>query len=189
MLPELEEIKKQRKALGLTQKQLAILAKVSQSLIAKLETNRIDPSYDNVRRIVTALEQEEKSKTKIGKIKNIQNTTIISIDKSDSVLKAIQLMNKHAYSQLPVVDKETVVGSISENDITSFISKEKNLESLSKRQVSDLMAEEFPRVSENSPLESVVSLLKYSPAVLTTRKGKIIGIITKADLFKILQKS
>jgi len=41
MLPPIEEIAKKRRILGLTQKQLAKLAGVSQSLIAKLESQKI----------------------------------------------------------------------------------------------------------------------------------------------------
>ena len=41
----IDRISKIRKQLGLTQIQLANLAGVSQSLIAKLESGRIDPSY------------------------------------------------------------------------------------------------------------------------------------------------
>ena len=43
MITELREIKELRKKFGLTQTDLAELAGVSQSLIAKLESNMIDP--------------------------------------------------------------------------------------------------------------------------------------------------
>ena len=42
-MDELIELKKLRKKLGLTQNQLAKRANVSQSLIAKIESNKIDP--------------------------------------------------------------------------------------------------------------------------------------------------
>ena len=58
MLPDLEEIQKRRRSLGLSQKKLASYASVSQSLIAKIEGGKIDPSYKNVKRIFKALENE-----------------------------------------------------------------------------------------------------------------------------------
>ena len=51
MFPKLNEISKKRKILGLTQSELAKLAGVSQSLIAKLESGKIEPSYTKVKTI------------------------------------------------------------------------------------------------------------------------------------------
>jgi len=59
MLPSLEEIPRKRRELGLTQSKLAILAGVSQSIIAKIESGSVDPSYSVVARILAALERTE----------------------------------------------------------------------------------------------------------------------------------
>jgi predicted transcriptional regulator len=55
MLYELEEIKKLRRKLGIGQKELAGLANVSQSLIAKIESKKIEPTYNKVRKIFDIL--------------------------------------------------------------------------------------------------------------------------------------
>ena len=57
---ELEEIKKIRKKLELTQTELADRAGVSQSLIAKIEAGRIDPTYSKTKKIFAALSDLEK---------------------------------------------------------------------------------------------------------------------------------
>ena len=65
MLAEIAEIKVLRKRHNLTQSQLAKLAGVSQSLIAKLESGMIDPSYTNFRKIydvLTGLKEEREAK-------------------------------------------------------------------------------------------------------------------------------
>jgi len=49
-----------------------------------------------------------------------------------------------------------------------------------------MISAEFPQIEEITPLESLSYLLRYYPAVLTTRKGKVVGMITKADLFKLI---
>lgn len=59
MLPSLEEIIRKRKVLNLTQKQVSQLAGVSQSLIAKLESGKIDPSYTKVKAILDVLDRLE----------------------------------------------------------------------------------------------------------------------------------
>lgn len=189
MLPDIEEIQTRRKLLNITQKQLALLAGVSQGEIAKIETKRIDPSYSTLKKIVEKIEQLEKSKTTMGRAKNIHNTKIIHVETSDTILKASQLMNKYGYSQLPVYERNIPVGSISEDVINTYISKGEKLSTLSTMEVKDLMTTEFPIISEDSSLEQVTFLLRHSAAVLTTRKGKIVGIITKADLLKLIQKT
>lgn len=189
MLPEIEEIQTRRKLLKITQKQLAILAGVSQGEIAKIETKRIDPSYGTLKKIIEKIEQLEQNKTTIGSGKDIHNTKVIHVETSDTIQKASQLMNKYGYSQLPVYEGNIPVGSISEDVLNTYISKGEKLAKLSTMEVKDLMATEFPTIPEDSSLEQVTFLLRHSSAVLTTRKGKIVGIITKADLLKLIQKS
>jgi len=53
--PPLSYIKKMRKKFGLTQAKLAKMAGVSQSLIAKIESEKIDPSYKIAKKIFTVL--------------------------------------------------------------------------------------------------------------------------------------
>jgi len=185
---EIKEIKKRRKLLELNQKQLAVLAGVSQSLIAKIESDKIrHPSYDNVKKIFDALDQENGKITK--KAKDIHNTTIDFANTSDTITKVAQIMNKHGYSQLPIHDERNeIVGSISEEAIRNYMAKGDKPKELPKMQAGDLMTAAFPQIDENYPVDTILSLLRYSQAILTTRKGKVAGIITKSDLFKLLPK-
>jgi len=184
MLPSLEEIVKKRKMLGLTQKQLSKLAGVSQSLIAKLESGKIEPSYTRVKAIFDVLKQLE-VKTEV-QARQILHHEIVGVEKSDMVSKAVRLMKEHGYSQLPVFDKEHVVGSITEKTILGEILAGKDLSRVSMFSVGEIMDETFPQVGEDTPLSLISSLLQVYPAVLVSRKGKVVGIITKADLLKIL---
>ena len=68
-MQSLETIALRRRALGLTQSQLAGLSGVSQSYIAKLEAGKIEPSYSKVQAIFEALfELEQGRETKAGEI-------------------------------------------------------------------------------------------------------------------------
>jgi len=62
MLPKIEEIERRRKSLGLGQKQLAKMVDVSQSMIAKIETGRINPSYIKTKAIFDLLESLERKR-------------------------------------------------------------------------------------------------------------------------------
>jgi predicted transcriptional regulator len=48
------------------------------------------------------------------------------------------------------------------------------------------MEEAFPQVDEDAPLSLISSLLQVYSAVLVSKKGTAVGIITKADLLRIL---
>ena len=184
MLPSLEEVAKKRRMVGLTQQKLAMLAGVSQSLIAKLESQKIDPSYTKVKAIFDALERLQ-TETEV-RAEEVLHNEVIGVQKSDPVSKAVQTMAHHGYSQLPVFDGEHSVGSISEKTIIEKVSAGKDLSQISKLTVGDVMEEAFPQVGEDAPLPLISSLLQVYPAVLISTKGKVVGIVTKADLLKML---
>ena len=115
MLPSIEEVAKKRRIMGLTQQKLARLAGVSQSLIAKLESQKIDPSYTKVKAIFDALERMQ-TETEV-RAEDLLHNEVIGVQKSDLVSKAVQTMADYGYSQLPVFDGEHAVGSISEKTI------------------------------------------------------------------------
>jgi predicted transcriptional regulator len=48
------------------------------------------------------------------------------------------------------------------------------------------MEDAFPQVGEDAPLSLISSLLQTYSAVLVARKGAVVGIITKADLLRII---
>ena len=184
MFPSLEDIAKKRRILGLKQAELAKLAGVSQSLVAKLESGKIDSSYTKVKTIFDVLDRLE-NKTKIQEQKVAPNE-LIGIQKNELVSRVVQLMKEHGYSQIPVFERKHSVGSISEKTILRQILAGKDLAKISKLTVEEIMEEAFPQVSEDAPLSLISSLLQTYSAVLVARKGTTVGIITKADLLRIL---
>jgi len=188
MLPELSEIQKRRRKLGLNQVSLARLAGVSQSLIAKLESGKIDPSYGKARDIFEALERAEQESGENLFAKDILTKNIISVDKSRPVSEAAKLMDKYNVSQLPVFDKsKNAVGSISDETLLSRLSSGQPLSSLHKTKIEDVMDEPFPRVVETTPLSVINALLQHNKAVLITKKESVVGLITKANLLSVVK--
>jgi predicted transcriptional regulator len=78
------------------------------------------------------------------------------------------------------------VGSLSEKDIMNRIRDGQRMEELGEMRVGDIMNDTFPIVSDEAPIEAVTSLLTSSNAVLVSRKGNIVGIITNADVLKLI---
>ena len=184
MFPTLEDIAKKRRQLGVKQVELAKLAGVSQSLIAKLESGKIDSSYTKVKTIFDVLDRLE-AKTKIQEEKIVPNE-VISIQKDETLSKVVRLMKDHGYSQIPVFNGKQSVGSISEKTILRQILAGKDLSQISKLPTEEIMEEAFPQVSEDAPLSLISSLLQTYSAVLVAKKGNVVGIITKADLLRML---
>ncbi|MEM2329116.1 MAG: CBS domain-containing protein, partial [Nitrososphaerota archaeon] len=75
------------------------------------------------------------------------------------------------------------VGSISES---SIVRKLEGIKSMNVP-VGEIMDEAFPMIPEEASLNIVRQLLQEYPAVLLQKDGKITGIVTKADLFKVLE--
>lgn len=182
LLPPVNEIKKRRLALGISQKKLANSVGASQSLIAKIESNRVNPSYDVVKKIFEYLDQAEQPRT--GVAKDIEKKNLVWLRKSDRVRDAAEKMRQFGFSQLPIRDdkEEICVGSISERQIIQASLRESDPKSYYDKPVSEVMAEQFPVVDETISITAVALLLQHSQAVLTARRGKIVGIITPSDL-------
>ncbi|RLF97907.1 MAG: XRE family transcriptional regulator, partial [Candidatus Wolframiiraptor sp.] len=120
---DLRSLAEIRRRLGLTQAEVAKLSGVSQSLISKIEQGKINPSYEAVKRILQAIELVRAERGRGLTAADICTRKVISIDASDPLGKAIALMKKHGISQLPVLDRGRVVGTISESTIVKKLEK------------------------------------------------------------------
>lgn len=182
-MEELKDIGKRRKALGLKQTELAKLAGVSQSLIAKLERGLIDVSYSKAQKIFQALEGVEKKEEVTAD--QIMTREIKSVKINDLVKNAIILMEKLKISQVPVIRGKVCIGSVTEENIIKTMQKTRNIENIKAKEIMD---DSFPSLSKKASLNELASLLVRNPAVLIMDKGKVIGIVTKADMLKAIRK-
>jgi predicted transcriptional regulator len=179
MFPDVSEVKKRRQMLGLKQKQLANLAGVSQSLIAKLESGRVDPAYSKVRRIFDVLENVKAGEQK--KAVEIMKKHILSAKPSDNLNDFAKKMKEKFISQVPVLKGDSNLGSISDDTLVRAMNSYG--EKYAKLKVEEVMDPAFPAVDENTPIDNLKPILKFSKAVLITSKGKIVGIVSRSNLF------
>ena len=178
---ELSEIKKIRKGLGLTQTDLAKKANVSQSLIAKIESGKIDPTFTKTKRIFETLNFLEKKEE--VKAEELMNKKIISVAPNDDVNESINKMKKFGISQMPVIEGHNVVGLVSESTLLNALMNRKD-----KKTASDIMDESPPIVSKTASIQVISNLLRHYPMVLVSDSGKLVGLITKADLLSKLYR-
>jgi predicted transcriptional regulator len=174
MLTDIHEIRKMRQSAGITQKELAKRAGVSQSLIAKIEAGDIDPAFSKAQKIIAALNSVN---TRI-KASALMNHTLIVAHPGDSLKKAIDTMRRHSISQMPVTDDRKVIGLVSEATILDALIDDKQKET----PVKSIMADAPPMITPEASIDVVTQLLKEYPIVLVSEKGRLLGHITKADV-------
>jgi len=172
-LPTPQDLRTRRKELDLTQSELAGRADVSQPLIARIEGGDVDPRLSTLRRIVNALEEVEGD---VVYTSDLMHEEVISVAPDDAVREAERTMEEEAYSQLPVIQHGTPVGSISHGDIINAG------EEVGEKPVREVMGESFPQVSPENTVDELRYLLEHYKAVIVTEGGTTVGIITEADV-------
>jgi len=161
---------------GLTQSQLAKMVGVSQAHIAKIEGEKVDPRLSTVNKILEILTSRKRKKCS-----EIMTRDVIVTSPKEKVKKVCKIMVKNAISQVPVVERGRIVGMITEEGIV------KNLRSnIAEESVENIMEPPLPSVPEDTDVATIRSILETHSGVLVTRKGKLVGIITRSDLLKAI---
>jgi len=186
--PSLSEIKRKRKKLNISQKELGLLCGIPQSTISRIENDTIDPPYSKVKKIFTHLKKERIAQKKYKKhAKDIMTRRIISIKPGSSIRDAVELMNKHGYSQLPLLSNNDNFGSITSKKIQKYITDNPTMLGADVSLIKELP---FPEVEENWNVKDISDLLvKYSAVLVKDEKHNIVGIITDADFLKLTSNS
>jgi cystathionine beta-synthase len=123
------------------------------------------------------------------KVKDILNTRkkadLYTVEKTDNVKSAFLLMRENDISQLPVMDKDKMVGSLTETSVLSFLLE--NPADHTEKQICDIMDDPFPIVDEELPLSQLNRYFsKKMPAVITKDKAERLFILTKYDIIQML---
>jgi cystathionine beta-synthase len=109
---------------------------------------------------------------------------VVNAAPGQQVRQVLGLMRLHDVSLLPVLDGGQCVGSVTEYALT-----QRGLESsrFLDAVVGEVMDDPFPVVDAGQHVESVQKVLsKATPAVLVTRGGAIVGIVTRSDMLAYL---
>ncbi|MFX1275830.1 MAG: CBS domain-containing protein [Promethearchaeota archaeon] len=174
------KLKTLRRAAGLTQTELAKIAGVSQSLIARIEKGGIDPRASTLEKIIRAIYFAKEPEQKISEF---ATKNVIKINSKEKLSKAASLMSEMAISQLIIIDdKNTIIGSIREKSLTQNLLEKGT--SILDEEIENYLDDPFPEISISTHLEEIKSLLLDNDALILIDKGKLSGIVTKADIIK-----
>ena len=186
ILPSLSDIKRLRKKLNISQKTLGEKLKISQSIISRIESGTVDPPYSKLKRIYEYLENERKIREKSKKhAEDIMTQNLHSIKLNSTIRDAVELMNKYEISQLPIIENNLNLGSITSKKIQKSITDHPKI---INKDVSLIRELPFPEIDRNWNVKNISDLLLQYPAVLVRDNNSCIGIITDSDLLKITFK-
>jgi len=113
--------------------------------------------------------------------------TLVSVQTNFLVRDAVALLHEHRVSQLPVVsahDPATVVGAVGERGLLKHAAQDP---ALLDAEISEVMEPPFPAVSVEDPVRDAVALLVGDQqALIVTREGRPVGVVTRTDLLEAL---
>lgn len=104
---------------------------------------------------------------------------LIAASPDMSVREALDLMNTHGFSQLPVMEENNSVGSLRDNRVMAAVMEDRNL---LEHPVRDIMEPAFPMISHTTDVSSAIRYLKDARAILIEDYGMVAGILTRHDL-------
>jgi cystathionine beta-synthase len=110
---------------------------------------------------------------------------LISIDPGSTIRRALDLIGQHNISQMPVIEKGKVVGSIEESDLMSAVLENPDL---FEAPVSSLMGTPFPSVNIDDDIQAAISALSKNRATLVEDNGKLAGILTRFDVIEYMSR-
>lgn len=111
---------------------------------------------------------------------------LITVNKSDKVLDAITKLNKAGISQVPVVEGDNIVGSLTDSKILKLLIDDSSLKT---KAVGDIMDNPFTIVGLDNTVDVLASLINKDNGALLVRDEKNqVQIITQSDLLMAINK-
>lgn len=129
-------------------------------------------------------------------VKGWMTSDVMTIDEDTSMMKASQIMKENNVRRLPVMHKGKLVGMVTDRDIKEASpSKATTLDVhelyylLSELKVKDIMSKNIISIGPEDTVEkAAVKMLEHriSGLPVVNEKGKLVGMITQGDVFKVL---
>ncbi|MCL6612344.1 MAG: CBS and ACT domain-containing protein [Peptococcaceae bacterium] len=130
-------------------------------------------------------------------VKDCMTKNPIVIPPSTPVLEAVNILKKNKIRQLPVVEKDKLIGLVTRHELltvspspASTLSVYEMNYLLSKMEVKECMIKKPLTVEPSTTVEEAALVMRDNKmdALLVTEKDKLVGIITESDIFDQLIK-
>ncbi len=129
-------------------------------------------------------------------VKDWMSTNVITVNASDTMHHAIDLLIENHISMMPVMEEGKIVGVVTDRDLkraspsdASPLDFQKLLYHLARLEVGAIMNRYPVTVADDMTVAEVAEVLldhEISGCPVVDKQGKIRGIITKSDIFKVM---
>ena len=128
------------------------------------------------------LKREMVSLRQLRMMKDPNLPSIMSVGPRQLVREALDQMNSHNVSQLPVLEDHQNLGSVKESNLlTEALEDRGYLDQL----VGEVMEDPFPTLEESASVAHSIQLLLKSQGVVLTKDHQPVGFITRHDVINI----
>ena len=186
LLPSLELIKQERERLSLSQKELAKMVDVSTSMINQIESGRCKPSYDTAKTIFEKLTNYEETQSDTAE--DICTWNIVKLKVTNTIDDARKKMDSVGISQIPIFNGKDPKGVVTEQGILSRLADADDKSNYKKTQLEDVMEKIPAIVTHDTPVKSIVQLIRTGKFLLVSKDAKF-GIITASNALNIMDKN
>jgi CBS domain-containing protein len=144
--------------------------------------------------IVTATDLLKVLKDRKEKLDSILSRHVIAVPPTDRIVHARRLMLDNKISGLVVVEEGEVVGILTERDLVRALGKFKKLADRYQHRrirnmlVGDVMTQDVKTLEVDATIADAAKLMLENSisGIPVTEKGKLAGIVTRADLVRLL---
>jgi acetoin utilization protein AcuB len=130
------------------------------------------------------------------RVSDWMSSPVITVDVQDTMQQAVDLMTEHEIGMLPVLDRGKLVGIVTDRDLrqagpssVKVFEIKQILYRLSRVKMEEIMTSHLLTVSPDFTIEEAAEVLRennISGCPVLDRKGELVGIITKNDIFRAI---
>lgn len=108
-----------------------------------------------------------------------------SVEANEKIRNVLKIMKERDISQLPVLENDDIIGTVSENSILSFILE--NPLNNADKEVKQIMSDPMPKVSMDLPMSLLNKCFTEKiPGVITKDQNNQYHVLTKYDVIRAL---
>jgi len=129
-------------------------------------------------------------------VKNWMSKDVITVDVNDSMQYAIRLLKEHNIRGLPVMQNGKLVGIVTDRDLKRASASDATtleihelLYLISKIKIKEIMTKNPITIPLDYTIDEAAAILldnKLSGAPVVDNEGKVVGVITQTDIFRVL---
>lgn len=133
------------------------------------------------------------------KVKDWMTTEVISIEPETSIIDADEIMREHGVRRLPVIKNGRLVGIVTKGDIREASPSDATVLSIwevnyliAKLKVQRVMTKDVMTITPDADIVDAADIMlnkKISGLPVVDASGKLLGIITESDIFRMLVKT